>query len=204
MNLTPRKKNSKPKNKENQKDKSVDKEIEEKVRQETEKKINTDGQDKAQSIIRQAEDKARSEAEMRSKEITKEAEDKAQSIIRQAEDKARSEAEMRSKEITKEAEDKAQSIIRQAEDKARSESIEKKMTNQEITKIMDYYPQEEEEPIKLKENNYHENNKSSNLFMPGFSLWQNYAKIWMDISKELANNTTTKVFRYFENTNEKN
>ncbi len=163
MNLTPRKKNSKPKNKENQKDKSVDKEIEEKIRQETEKKINTDGQDKAQSIIRQAEDKARSEAEMRSKEITKE-----------------------------------------AEDKARSESIEKRMTNQEITKIMDYYPQEEEEPIKLKENNYHENNKSSNLFMPGFSLWQDYAKIWMDISKELANNTTTKVFRYFENTNEKN
>ncbi len=106
---------------------------------------------------------------------------------------------MRSKETTKEAEDKARSIILEAEDKARSEA---EMRSKETTKIMDYYPQEE--PIKLKENNYHENNKSYNLFMPGFSLWQDYAKIWMDISKDLANNTTTKVFRYFENTNEKN
>jgi hypothetical protein len=187
MNLTPRKKNSKSRNKDKSKDKFVDKEIEEKVRQETEKKnINTDEQDKA-----------RLEAEIRSKEITKEAEDKAQSIILEAEDKAQS--------IILEAEDKAQSIILEAEDKARSESIEKKMTNQEITKIMDYYHQEEEKvPIKLKENSYHENYNSSNLFMPGFSLWQDYAKIWMEFSKETANNTTKKVFRYFENTNEKN
>ncbi len=76
------------------------------------------------------------------------------------------------------------------------------MTNQEITKIMDHYPQEE--PFKIKESNYHENNKSSNLFMPGFNLWQDYAKIWMEFSKETANNTTKKVFRYFENNNEKN
>ncbi|MEJ7642774.1 MAG: hypothetical protein WKF36_11380, partial [Candidatus Nitrosocosmicus sp.] len=96
-------------------------------------------------------------------------------------------------------------IILDAEDKARSESIDKKMTNPEITKIMDYYHQEEGEvPIKLKENNYHENNNSSNLFMPGYSLWQDYAKIWMEFSKETANNTTKKVFRYFENNNEKN
>ncbi len=133
MNLTPRKKNSKSRNKDNPKDKYLDKEIEEKVRQETEKTINTDEQDKA-----------------------------------------------------------------------RSESIEKKMTNPEITKIVDYYHQEEEVPIKLKENNYHEDKNSSNLFMPGFSLWQDYAKIWMDFSKQTANNTTKKVFRYFENNNEKN
>ena len=188
--MTPRKKNSKSTIKDSSKDKSVDKELKEKVRQKTEQKTNTtDEQDKAHSIIRQAEDKARSEAEMRYKEITKEAEEKAQSIIRQAEEKA-------------------QSIIRQAEDKARSESVEKKMTNQETTKTMDYYHQEEEEevmPIKLKENSYHENgNSSHNLFMPGFSLWQDYAKIWMEFSKETANNTTKKVFRYFENNNEKN
>jgi dsDNA-specific endonuclease/ATPase MutS2 len=185
--LTPRKKNSKSRNKDSSKDEFVDKELKEKVRRITEQKINTDEQDKAQSIIRQAEDKARSEAELRSKEITKEAEEKAQSIIRQAEEKA-------------------QSIIRQAEDKARSEPIEKKMTNQETAKIMDYYHQEGEEevPIKLKETSYHENDNSSNLFMPGFSLWQDYAKIWMEFSKETANNTTKKVFGYFENNNEKN
>lgn len=142
MNLTPRKKNSKSRNKDKPKDKFVDKEIEEKVRQETEKKMNTDEQDKAQSIILGAEDKARSEAEMRSKEITK---------------------------------------------------------------TMDYYHQEDEKvPIKLKENSYHENNNSPNLFMPGFSLWQDYAKMWMEFSKEAANNTTKKVFGYFENNNEKN
>jgi hypothetical protein len=186
--LTPRKKNPKSRNKDNSTDKFADKGLKEKVvRQKTEQKINTDEQVKAQSIIRQAEVKARSEAEMRSKEITKEAEVKAQSIIRQAEVKA-------------------QSIIRQAEVKARSESIEKRMTNQEITKTVDYYHQEEAEevPIKLKENNYRENNKPSNLFMPGFSMWQDYAKIWMEFSKETANNTTKKVFRYFENNNEKN
>ncbi len=158
MNLTPRKKNPKSRNKDNSTDKFADKGLKEKVvRQKTEQKINTDEQVKAQSIIRQAEVKA-------------------------------------------------QSIIRQAEVKARSESIEKRMTNQEITKTVDYYHQEEAEevPIKLKENNYRENNKPSNLFMPGFSMWQDYAKIWMEFSKETANNTTKKVFRYFENNNEKN
>jgi hypothetical protein len=168
--LTPRKKNSKPRNKDSSKDKFVDKELKEKGRQKTAQKINaTDEQDKAQSIIQHAEEKA-------------------QSLIQHAEEKA-------------------QSIIQHAEDKARSESIGKKMTNQETTKKMDYYPQEEEMvvPIKLKENSYHENSNSShNLFMPGFSLWQDYAKIWMEFSKETANNTTKKVFRYFENTNEKN
>ncbi|HYO05403.1 MAG TPA: hypothetical protein VER14_00285 [Phototrophicaceae bacterium] len=188
--MTPRKKDSKPRNKDSSKDKFADKELKEKVRQKTEQKTNTtDEQDKAQSIIRQAEDKARSEAELRPKEITTETEEKAQSIIRQAEEKA-------------------QSIIRQAEDKARSESIGKKMTNQETTKTMDYYHQEKKEgevPVKLKENSYHENdNSSNNLFIPGFSMWQDYAKIWMEFSKETANNTTKKVFRYFENNNEKN
>ncbi len=148
MNMTPRKKNPKSRDKDSSKDKFADKEPKEKVRQKTEQKINT-----------------------------------------------------------LDEQDKAQSIIRQAEDKARSESIDK-MTNQETTKTMDYYRQEEEEgemPIKLKENSYHENgNSSNNLFIPGFSLWQDYAKIWMEFSKETANNTTKKVFRYFENNNEKN
>ena len=149
LNLTPRKKNSKSRNKDIPKDKFADKELKEKVKQKTEQKINTTDE-----------------------------------------------------------QDKAQSIIRQAEDKARSESIGKKMTNQETTKTMDYYHEEKEEkevPIKLKENSYHENgNSSHNLFMPGFSLWQDYAKIWMEFSKETANNTTKKAFRYFENNNEKN
>ena len=169
MNLTPRKKNSKSKDKDNQKDKFVVKNMEGKVKQETGMKIS-----------KNAEDKARSEAETRSKEI-----------IKQAEDKARSEAETRSKEI-----------IKQAEDKARSEAIENRFENQNITKIMDHH-HHQEESIKLKENNYHENNRLSNPFMPGFSLWQDYAAIWMDLSKEITNNTTTKIFRYFENTNEK-
>ena len=98
MNLTPRKKNSKSRNIDNQKDKFVDKEIGEKTRQETEKKINTDEQDKAQSIILEAEDKARSEAEERSKETRKEAEDKAKTIMLEAEDKARSVNQKRQKE----------------------------------------------------------------------------------------------------------
>ena len=46
------------------------------------------------------------------------------------------------------------------------------MRSKEITKIVDYFPHEKS--FKLKENNYHENNKSSNPFMPGFSLWQDY------------------------------
>ncbi len=76
------------------------------------------------------------------------------------------------------------------------------MTNQEITKLVDYYPREEY--VKLKENNdYDDSTRSSNPFMPGFSLWQDYAKIWMDLSKDIANKTTTKMIRYFESTNEK-
>ncbi len=170
--MTPRKKNPKSENKGNQKDKFEDKDIEEKVRQETAEKINTE-----------AEDQARSEADKRSKEITKKAEDKARLIVQQAEDKARL-------------------IVQQAEDKARSESVEKRMTNQEITKLVDYYPREEY--VKLKENNdYDDGTRSSNPFMPGFSLWQDYAKIWMDLSKDIANKTTTKMIRYFESTNEK-
>ena len=139
-------------------------------------------QETGEKISKNSEHKARPEAETKSKEIIQQAEDKAQLIIQQAEDKA-------------------QLIIQQAEDKARPEAIENRDENQDITKIEDYYPQGE--PIKLKESNYYENDKSSNPFMPGISLWQDYAKVWMDLSKEITSNTTTKMIRYFENTNEK-
>jgi hypothetical protein len=87
--------------------KSIIREAEERARKEAESK--------AKSIIREAEERARKEAESKAKSIirereqktNKEVEDKVKAITRNIEDKAKKEAEQRSKQIVKEAESKA-------------------------------------------------------------------------------------------------
>jgi len=118
--------------------------------------------------------------------------DKGGRISQQAEDKARQEAEK-----------KAQLIIQQAEDKARQEAEKKakEITNQEITKMIDYYPHKESR--KLTNNSYNENNESYNPFMTGINLWQNYSKMWIDLTKEILNNTLNMA-EDLENTYKKN
>jgi chemotaxis protein histidine kinase CheA len=87
--------------------KSIIREAEERARKEAESK--------AKTIVREAEERARKEAESKAKtivrerelKVNKEAEDKAKAITRNIEDKAKREAEQRAKQIVKEAEDKA-------------------------------------------------------------------------------------------------
>jgi chemotaxis protein histidine kinase CheA len=87
--------------------KSIIREAEERARKEAESK--------AKAIVREAEERARKEAESKAKaivrerelKVNKEAEDKAKVITRNIEDKAKREAEQRAKQIVKEAEDKA-------------------------------------------------------------------------------------------------
>ncbi|MER5176259.1 MAG: hypothetical protein ABJB76_01305 [Candidatus Nitrosocosmicus sp.] len=184
--LSQQKKKSKPKDDVKQTDEIVDKEVEDRARQEAESK--------AQSIAQQIQDKAKMEAER-----------KSHSIIQQAEDKARQEAEKRSKEIreeidqkfNKEAEEKSHSIIQEAEDKARQEAEKKRMSELEITKVIDHPPQEESR--KWEMNNY---NEFFNPFTTSINLWQNYSTIWMNISKEIFN-TAARATKDLENTMEK-
>jgi chemotaxis protein histidine kinase CheA len=87
--------------------KSIIREAEERARKEAESK--------AKAIVREAEERARKEAESKAKAIVrereqkanKEVEDKVKAITRNIEDKAKREAEQRAKQIVKEAEDKA-------------------------------------------------------------------------------------------------
>jgi len=87
--------------------KSIIREAEERARKEAESK--------AKAIVREAEERARKEAESKAKAIVrereqkanKEVEDKVKAITRNIEDKAKREAEQRFKQIVKEAEDKA-------------------------------------------------------------------------------------------------
>jgi hypothetical protein len=200
------------KSKDKQENELVDKEIEDKARVEAEEamrleserkaqsisqqiqdKAKMEAERKAQAIIQQAEDKARVEAERRSKEITKEIEDKARV---EAEERAKRKADERSKEIQEEVEQrvrreserKAQAIIQQAEYKARVEAEDKRAQNQEITKIMDYYPHEKGMITPII--SYNVNNKLINPFTAGINLWQNYSQMWMDLYKQTMNNTS--------------
>jgi hypothetical protein len=92
-------------------------------------------------------------------------------------------------------------IRQEIEDKARHEAKEARKSNQEITKIIDYYPHKESR--KLNNNSYNENNESYNPFMTGINLWQNYSKMWIDLTKEILNNTV-KMAEDLENTYKKN
>jgi chemotaxis protein histidine kinase CheA len=94
--------------------------------------------EESKSIIREAEERARKEAESKAKTIVreaeerarKEAESKAKTIVREAEERARKEAESKAKtivrerelKVNKEAEDKAKAITRNIEDKAKREA----------------------------------------------------------------------------------
>ena len=97
--------------------------------------------EESKSIIREAEERARKEAESKAKAIVreaeerarKEAESKAKAITRNIEDKAKRGAEQRAKQIVKESEDKAKveaskrakTIARKIEDKAKVEAVER-------------------------------------------------------------------------------
>jgi hypothetical protein len=82
---------------------------------EAEERARKDAESKAKSIIREAEERARKDAESKAKAIVrereqkanKEVEDKVKAITRNIEDKAKKESEQRSKQIMKEAESKA-------------------------------------------------------------------------------------------------
>ncbi len=193
------------------------------ISQQIQDKAKMEAERKAQGIIQQAEEKARHEAERRAKEITKEIEDKARVeaekdakikaderskeiideveqrvrreaeaksilIIQQAEEKARHEAERRAKEITKEI-----------EDKARVEDKEKRISNQGITKIIDYYPQEEYIKTKINNNNDDKNNIFFGPFTTSINLCQNYSKIWLNLYEQTVNNNIAMT-RDFANT----
>ncbi len=97
--------------------------------------------EESKSIIREAEERARKEAESKAKAIVrereqkanKEVEDKVKAITRNIEDKAKREAESKAKQIVKEAEERAKveaskrakTIARKIEDKAKVEAVER-------------------------------------------------------------------------------
>jgi hypothetical protein len=152
-----------------------------------------------EEIKREAEDKAKMEAERKAQSIQDkakmEAERKAQSIKQQAEDKARAEAEQRTIEIKQQAEDKARAeaeqrtieIKQQAEDKARAEADEIKQSMQIITSTNDSYPQVESKNFKVNSSN---NTGFFDPFMKSVSIWQNYSIFWMNLTKEIISNST--------------
>ena len=123
-----------------------------------------------EEIKREDEDKAKMEAER-----------KAQSI----QDKAKMEAERRTIEITQ-----------QAEDKAKMEAEKIKQSRQIIDTTNDSYPQEESKNFELHSN---KNMGFFDPFMKSVSMWQNYSMSWMNLTKEILNNTT-KMTSDFENT----
>jgi hypothetical protein len=79
-------------------------------------------------------------------------------------------------------------VDKEIEDKARVEAEDKKVQNQEITKIMDYYPHEKGMITPII--SYNVNNKLINPFTAGINLWQNYSQMWMDLYKQTMNNTS--------------
>jgi hypothetical protein len=112
-------------------------------------------------------------------------------IKREAEDKARAEAERKAQSIQDkakmEAERKAQSITQQAEDKARAEADGIKQSMQIITSTNDSYPQVESKNFKVNSSN---NTRFSDPFMKSVSMWQNYSMFWMNLTKEIISNST--------------
>src|SRR4051794_37564479 len=141
-----------------------------------------------EEIKREAEDKARAEAERKAQSIQDkakmEAERKAHSITQQAEDKARAEAERRAIEITQ-----------QAEDKARAEAEEIKQSRQIITTTNNSYPQVESKNFEVNSSN---NTGFFDPFMKSVSMWQNYSMFWMNLTKEILSNST-RMTKDFEN-----
>src|SRR3954447_1626299 len=160
-----------------------------------------------EEIKREAEDKAKMEAERKAQSIQDkakmEAERKAHSITQQAEDKARAEAERRTIEITQQAEDKARAeaerrtieITQQAEDKARAEAEKIKQSRQIITTTNDSYPQMESKNFEVNSSN---NTGFFDPFMKSVSMWQNYSMFWMNLTKEILSNST-RMTNDFEN-----
>ena len=112
-------------------------------------------------------------------------------MIQQAEDRARSEADRRSREL-----------IQQAEDRARSEIEDRRIRNQETTTNVTL-PYHQAKNRNLNTNSFDTNNEFFNPFETSISLLQNYTAIWMNITKELINNTT-RMARDFEDTVEGN
>ena len=123
-----------------------------------------------EEIKREAEDKAKMEAER-----------KAQSI----QDKAKMEAERRTIEITQ-----------QAEDKAKMEAEKIKQSRQIINTTNDSYLQEESKNFELDGNN---NTGFFDPFVRSVSMWQNYSLLWMNLTKEILGNST-RMSNNFENT----
>ncbi|HZH39179.1 MAG TPA: hypothetical protein VEX17_03860, partial [Bacillales bacterium] len=203
-------------------EKTIDNDLEERIKIQAEEKAKMEAERKAQSIAQQIQDKAKMEAERKAQSIIQQAEDKAkvelvevvkveteekaneirdevegiarkeaeeksQAIIKQAEDKARSEADRRSKEL-----------IQQAEDRARSEIEDRRFRNQEtMTNVT--LPNQQAENRNLNTNSFDTNNEFFNPFATSIALLQNYTAIWMNITKEVINNTT-RMARDFEDT----
>jgi hypothetical protein len=215
------KKNFEPREIAEQKDEKIDKEFEERIRIQAEDKAKMEAERKAQSIAQQIQDKAKMEAERKaqsliqqaedranveSQEVIKmEAEEKANEIVEGVEQKARREAERKSQSILQQAEDEARleadrrsrELIQQAENRANLEPEDRIMRNQESTKIILPYGQEDNRRIEI--NGYDENDEFFHPFMTGINLWQDYSMLLMNLTKEIFTNTT-KMARDFEDT----
>ena len=84
--------------------------------------------EESKSIIREAEERARKEAESKAKAIVKEAEQRAKQIVKKAEDKAKVEARNIEDKAKREAEQRAKQIVKKAEDKAKVEASKRAKT----------------------------------------------------------------------------
>ena len=180
----------------------IKKEIEEKIIREAEDKAKMEAERKAQSI----QDKAKMEAERKAQSISQQAEDKSKQdaerrtveIIQQAEDKARAEAERRTVEIIQQAEDKARAEAERRTVEIIQQAEEKIILNQANTKkTMDYDPRKEK--ITIDNIGYNDNNSIFNPFEIGLTMWQNYYLFFLNLTKEITKNIT-KISKDIENT----
>jgi hypothetical protein len=118
--------------------------------------------EESKSIIREAEERVRKEAESKAKSIirereqktNKEVEDKVKAITRNIEDKAKKEAEQRSKQIVNEAESKAKVeaaerarvIVEEREQRSKREAEERARKEEPLKKTVNL---DEEEPFHI-------------------------------------------------------
>jgi hypothetical protein len=207
---TLQKKRLEPKEEFRQKDENADKDLE-RVKQPPEDKAKMEAERKAQSIAQQIQDKAKMEAERKAQSIIHQAEEKAkvelEEVVKaETEEKAKViKVEVEQKAI-REAKEKSQIIVQQAEENARSEAdrrsrelIQKAEENarseaeNNVSRILETTtnvgistPQEENE---RQTNAYVEQMAFFNPYQTGFALWQNYSTIWLNITKEIINNT---------------
>ena len=108
-------------------------------------------------------------------------------MIQQAGGNARSAADRRSREL-----------IQQAEDNARSEIEHRRIINQENTTNVTL-TNHQSENRNLNTDSFDTNNAFFNPFVTSIALLHYYTSIWMNITKELIDNTT-RMARDFEDT----